>query len=554
MTTLTCYRIRPGRTGPGPDGLDQIVDLENRSIRISNLILDGDFQARLYMLNNAPQTVSWAHFVQSGFDDAVIDRAFGPSALLVVRLLQEVPDSPTDQIFAFTFGSAGRFLLRPDCYRRGFGLRTSLNLIYPAEADPAARLRAIDTKRRAATTTRARVQASEQTDFEAFDVNRFRDILSKAAGTPHDKESWGSRITGGDSLSFTVGVSIDDLGDLCRRVESAHLQTDYQAQFDWIDHIQPISDPNLVAQLQDHVLELLRSMKTDNLSLAPPEVVDWDLVASFRYHFDRPQGKARQAVTHPDIRLRDYLAGLARIGKLDDLSYDRMHAGRILAINGDGGDVHVWSAWKCLVGEILLNGITYILDEGDFYEVRRDYLAALDAAIAAIPLAHIKLPTSTPSEWEGPYNIRAASADRELLLLDKKTVKINTKTTPIEICDLLTSKRQFIHVKRHLGSNDLSHLFAQGVVSACLLQESPEFRKEAITKISKVSKNSTKFGFINPAAFTTSDFEVVYAIAERWNNRTFEQALPFFSKVNLREAVQNLHGRGFKVSLHQIPC
>jgi uncharacterized protein (TIGR04141 family) len=540
--------------GSGLVGLDQIVDVEDKSLRVSDHVLDGDFEARLYVLDNAPQTVGWAPFVRSGFADAAIGRAFGPSALLIIRLLREVPDSPTDQVFAFAFGSAGRFLLKPDCYRRGFGLRAALNLIYPTDADTASRLRAIDIKRRAATTTRARVQASEQTDFEAFDVNRSRDILSKTAGTPYDNEGWGGRVTGGDSLSFTIDRPFDELGELCRRIETTHLQTDYQDQFDWIDQIQPINDPTLVQQLREHVSELLRSRTVDRLSLAPPEVVDWDLVTSFRYSFDRAQGRARGVVTHPDIRLADYLSGMARTRKLDDLTYERMHAGRIFAMNGDSGIVHSWPAWKCLVGELLINGITYILDEGDFYEVRQDYLAALDSAIAAIPLAQVDLPTSTPNEHEGPYNIRAASVDPELLLLDKKTVKINTKTTLIEICDLLTSKRQLIHVKRHLGSSDLSHLFAQGVVSACLLQESPEFRKKAIDKIAAVSNHSTKFGFLNPDSFTTSDFEVVYAIAESWNSRTFEQGLPFFSKINLREAVQNLHGRGFSVSLHQIHC
>lgn len=258
MTALTCYRIRPGRVGPGLVGLDEIVDVEDKTVLTSEVLLDGDFESRLYVLDNAPQTVSWSPFVRSGFADAVIGQAFGPSALMIIRLLREVPESPTDQVFAFSFGSAGRFLLKPDCYRRGFGLRTALNMIYPTDADPASRLRAIDTKRRAATTTRARVQASEQTDFEAFDVNRSRDILSKTVGTPYDSDSWGSRVTGGDPLSFTINCPFDELGELCRRIETTHLQTDYKDQFDWIDQIQAINDPALVEQLREHTLELLR--------------------------------------------------------------------------------------------------------------------------------------------------------------------------------------------------------------------------------------------------------------------------------------------------------
>lgn len=553
MTALTCYRIRPGQAEPGCDGFDKIVDLEGKSVRVSDLTQDGDFQSRLYVVNDVPHTVSWAPFVESGFPNAQIERAFGPSALLVVRLLEEVVESPLDQVFAFTFGFSGRFLLSPDSYQRGFGLRTSLNLIYPSEADPTTRLRAIDTKRRAATTTRTRTQASEQTDFETFDVNRFRDILSKATGTPYRKSDWGSRVTGGDSFNFTADIPINELGDLCRRVERAHLQTDYQTQFDWIDHIRPITNPDTETLLQDQIIALLQQNDFTSLSLAPPEVLDWDRVAAFRYHFDRPQGKAREAVLHPDIRLRDYLAGLARIARLDSLSYDYLRSARIRAVDGDGGDVHEWPVWKCLVGEVSLGQKSYILDEGDFYEIRDDYMAELNSAIRAIPLATIRLPASTPTEKEGDYNYRAAASDTDLLLLDKRTVKINTKTTAIEICDLLTSNHQLVHVKRHLGSSDLSHLFAQGVVSACLLQQSPEFRKKTIETIDQIGKRST-FSFIKPDSFVTSDFEIVYAIAERWAGRTFDQALPFFSKINLREAAQNLHDRGFKVTLHQIPC
>ncbi len=458
-------------------------------------------------------------------------------------------------MFAFSFGTVGRFLLRTDSYIRGFGLRAALNVIYPAEADPATRLRAVDTKRRAATTTRARVQASEQTDFETFDVNRFRDILSKAAGTPHETGTWGGRITGGDPLAFSVDKPFTDLGDVCRQVEGAYTQTDYQAQFDWIDHIQPINDPDLIAALRAHVVESLSAGSIAGLSLAPPEIVDWEVVTSFRYHFDRAQGKAQARVSRPDIRLTDYLAGLSNIGKLLDLSYDRLHASRIYTVDGDGHDIHSWPAWKCLVGEVAYDGATYILDEGDFYKVRQDYLAELNGVIASLPRAQVSLPNSTATEWEGDYNSRAARGSHNLLLLDRKTVKINTKTTAIEICDLLTSDRKLIHVKRHLGSADLSHLFSQGVVSACLLQESPDFRKEAISKIHEnAGRRKANFDFIELNTFTPSKFEVVYAIAERWNGREFDQALPFFSKVNLREAVQNLQGRGFSVSLHQIQC
>src|SRR5262249_49658804 len=138
------------------------------------------------------------------------------------------------------------------------------------------------------------------------------------------------------------------------------------------------------------------------------------------------------------------------------------------------------------------------------------------------------------------------------LLLDKRTVTISSRTTPVEICDLLSINRQLIHVKRHLGSSDLSHLFSQGLVSAELLQSSPEFRDATRAKIAEVADGRDGFDFFNGETIRTSEFEVAYAIAERWNGRSIVEALPFFSKVNLRDVAERLRERGFKVTLSQI--
>ena len=55
-------------------------------------------------------------------------------------------------------------------------------------------------------------------------------------------------------------------------------------------------------------------------------------------------------------------------------------------------------------------------------------------------------------------------------LLDKKLIKSNRTTTSIELCDLMIANKQVYYVKhRKGGSAGLSHLFAQGSVSAEVL-------------------------------------------------------------------------------------
>ena len=456
----------------------------------------------------------------------------------------------TDPVFAFAFGTSGRRLLRTSCYERNFGLRTALNVIYPRSGQGSPRIRSIDTKQRGSTVMRKRQQSSELSDFNIFDVNRMRDVLSKASGVPADTEMWGKRITGGDSLSIDRPIQFSELGDLCRSIEAAHSLDDYREQFDWIDYIQPITDPSSIAELETELLPKLRRQDLENLALAPPEILDWEQVVRFRFSFDRSRSKTSSDIQRVDVRLSDWVIGMRAKSRLDELDIESLRSQRVIALDGDGREWKSWPVAKCLVGEVSLGGVTYVLDEGDFFSVRGDYIHDLDQAIDSILLSSVTLPDGTPTMVEADYN-RSAAASAGHLLLDRQTIRLNGQS-PVEICDLLSKQRHLIHVKRHLGSSDLSHLFAQGLVSAESLQMSIDFRLKAQEKVNTLCAGSAEFDFFGSGAMQTSDFEIVYAIVEQWRGRSMSAALPFFSKVNLREVNQLLVSRGFHVSMKQV--
>jgi len=553
MTSLTCYRIRTEIGHKAVTDFDDIVDLKDFSGRQFGPI-DGDgFSAKAYVVDDAPHLVSWGGFLQSGFNSLEVGRSNSPSALLVVRIPGPTRSrTKTYVYFAFTFGSAGRFLMRGDAYLRGFGLRIALNLIYSKVAVAASRVRAVETRRHGANTLRTASQASSLADFEVFDVNQFRDLVSRATGLPADEKVWGGRVSGGDSLSFNREISFAQLGILSKQIETTFKKSDYKEKFFWIDHIQPVGDPVIVERLIDEVLSRLKTESFENLDLAAPEIVNWNFVSHFRYPFDRPQGAAKTSVLHPDLRLVDFVAGLKRTNRLMTLNYEGLNSRKISAVDGSGAPTYQWSAWNCIVGEVELDDETYVLDEGDFFSVDKDYVSALNKFIDNIPPSGIPFPKTSPSTHEGKYNIDFADSSDEYFLLDKRLVNIRLKTTSIEICDVLSKERQLIHVKRHLGSSDLSHLFSQGFVSAELLQSSPEFRKVASAKILSYKKGKEGFDHFSRPAIDASDFQVVYAIIERWGGRSCSEAMPFFSKVNLREVTSNLQARGYRVALDQI--
>jgi uncharacterized protein (TIGR04141 family) len=101
-----------------------------------------------------------------------------------------------------------------------------------------------------------------------------------------------------------------------------------------------------------------------------------------------------------------------------------------------------------------------------------------------------------------------------------------------------------VHVKRLDRSSTLSHLFNQGLVSAELLRDEPGFRKAFLKKI-------PTFQWGPPTEqIEAKDFEVCFAIVCR-PRQPLE--LPFFSKLTLRTAMQNLDRLEFRGSVFGIP-
>jgi hypothetical protein len=107
---------------------------------------------------------------------------------------------------------------------------------------------------------------------------------------------------------------------------------------------------------------------------------------------------------------------------LDELSVDYLRRWYIKARDADNHEVHRWSIWRCLIGEFLYDGTTYIIDEGEIFAVAADFLATLDHDISAVPLlTGVTWPAATPAMLEGDFNQQAA-AGLHALLMDRQNV------------------------------------------------------------------------------------------------------------------------------------
>jgi uncharacterized protein (TIGR04141 family) len=124
----------------------------------------------------------------------------------------------------------------------------------------------------------------------------------------------------------------------------------------------------------------------------------------------------------------------------------------------------------------------------------------------------------------------------------------------VESCDLFHADGVLVHVKRYRkGSAELSHLFAQGTVSA------HAFLREAVHRSdlrAKLVERAGQTGWIDavipdeqPAP---AGYEVAYAIiAADWPRGA--ASLPFFAKLTMMRAARELKQLGYNVTLTRVP-
>lgn len=548
--SISVYHIRKFIDGVKTTSFNQAIKenadvVEYNPVQVDEL----DFAARLFVSTSDPKIPGWVDLLEDAFSEIEIPMTIQSNAVLLIKIMHY-----GDQYFAIAFGH-GRYLLKPGSYDRNYGLKAALNIIYDKSGvNPNYnRLRSVDSKTVAANVLQTRRQVDRKADFETFGVDIHRDLLRAITGIPIDSDYWGTRISGRDSFTAFPEIEYESLGKYCKAINRAYRRDDYRTSFDWIDNLKIISDPELVSSLNEKLINAIKN--NEQIELAVPEIVEWERLDKFRVTFDSEN-------TFRDVGDRTLIELLN-----DDLK-EKLHvrslknSWKLESLDANGELIDSWPIYKCLSGEIIENNQTYIFSEGEYFCINTDFKNELDEIIDSIKLSDHKLPDSEGDKKEGDYNEIAAGSSNSYLLLDKKTVRLSGKTSPIEICDILTDNGSFIHVKRKLGSSSLSHLFAQGSVSADLFLMSEEYRRATLDKIKEQEKSSAideddnnykgRFSTFSVSGIAPGDYEVVYAIVAKWNGRSLVQSLPFFSKVNLRRHYEDLRRMGYKVSMAKI--
>jgi uncharacterized protein (TIGR04141 family) len=488
------------------------------SVQVLDVTL-GNVAGKLYYKQNPSHKPSWVKLFEPAIG-ATLSSLFnsGTSGVFIIEA--------SEKLFALTFGY-GKFLLQPDCYEENFGLRVVLNSVDPEK------LRSVDAQSLDAVPVNRRTQASVATTIADFGIDIEQDLVYAATGQPKDS-ALGKQLTGKDALKVSLPLIADDIPVLLEKLLTQYEAETYKGSFAWVDHLTEVRTNTLIEKLDAALTMKIQGKLFERTWLSIPDIIEWSDVAGFKYQ------KPKQGDLHEDISWDSYLTFL---GTETPHTVETFRKQYVLAISESSGQQnHAWPVYRCIYCELSYEGGDYALNNGKWFKVNADFLKSLNDSIKQIPISSLQLPTYQGND-EGVYNEGVHKGNQDYFaLMDKKLIQHGGGNSKIEFCDLFTTDKHLIHVKRYGGSSVLSHLFAQGTVSARLLLSDPDFRKKVNEKLpaSHKLKNLTQ----KPKA---EEFEVVYVIAS--NSATISPELPLFSKINLRNSFNQLQMYGMKVSL-----
>ena len=511
----------------------QISDYLKESSQVNTYELDGkhEIEGKLFVKIPTEKKPKWSIFTEN-ITGVSLDELSNRSSSAVLIIKTAIAT------MAFTFGY-GRFLIDTKYFVHDFGIKTALNTLNHNT------LRSVDLFTLEDQAVQKKSQASRESSVGVFGIDISRDVLRAVTGSPKNGVDL-KNISGGDAVySFGIEMDVDEISQLVDFLFGYYTNDSYKSNFSWVDNIRNIKEKAEIDRLDGKLIEKIK-IKSSEITITIPEITQWDSIYGFSYTRTKNSIK-------PMIEPKVYLDNI----DLTTISVDSIKRDRLFVY-----DVHEnefeHQIYKCIYFEYKETDKTYILFSGLWYEIDNDFITRVDSTLAQIKVSPLVFPevyvwdeikdgkTKSKIESEGDYNERVSDS-HGYYLLDKKLIKSNRTTTPIELCDLMTDSKQFIHVKhRKGGSAGLSHLFAQGSVSAEILLGDKEFRKKARTVLRKVSLGLQDSVPLD--SFKSDGVEVVYLILGE-DSSSLKSNLPFFSKVNLSKAFENLSQRGFEVSI-----
>ncbi|MBX3513045.1 MAG: TIGR04141 family sporadically distributed protein [Xanthobacteraceae bacterium] len=479
--------------------------------------IKGKAGSKIFFQATATKTPKWLPRVNAIAEKPVANLFNAQaSALLLLKV--------DKRYFAVSFGS-GWAWLEGSAVERRFGLLAALNCIGEEQ------IKVVDAQQIDTLALSKRSQVSHSSEIAAFGLDASRDLMQAVMGKPKDS-SIGSSITGADALRLVAKLDLSDIDKKCSELLKLSKSKEYQKRYSWIDNIEQVKNPDQKEKLDQLLVKSINEKETDRLFLSPPRIRDIMTDEEYRLPFGDKDDEPDYDLEIEKLLPRLYAKPPIKIDLLKKNHID------VFINDSPAGRFSIYSA---LVFEVKSGSSLFCLIDGTWFKVASSHVEEVNKKIDAIKVSNIDLPKAKKGEKEKEYNTRA-SQEKNLLFLDEKLIVYGGGQSRIEICDLMSDKPEYVHVKKSGGSQVLSHLFNQGVVSGQSLMDLP-FRK-----LCKQYVTGKYWPHLEDGKFSANKSTVVFALIMS-KPKNIPTGLPFFSKQTLANANDQLSRFGYKVEI-----
>ncbi len=482
----------------------------------------------IYIASTEENTVEWLDTLKSYTKGELDSDLYKNKSNKAVMILKYVKDEK-EYVFSLVFGY-GRTMLNEQSIVRNFGLRTAVNLIEESN------IKSLNSLNISTNYLDIQRQALSYGSHSDLHVDTNADILKSISGRA-SYDSHYSTLNGADNLRFSAKSDVS-LSDLLNGILDAFFSENYKEKgLEWIDHVQYVKEKEIISELDRVLLNHITDKLLENPIIAPNKIVSYLDIEGYFISGMNSSHKLKENF-YDDIPSDQFWEFLSE--KIEDkIIIDKLKNCSLYCWTNDSAQ-KVSSIYDSLFIEIEYDNKKFFLNNGDWFIIESSYYSNITNKIDSIKIFRDPVIPSCEIKWsEGEFNEKFVESDpNRFKLFDKKNFHSpNYGHSRIEPADIITIEKQFIHVKKGGSSANLSHLFAQGVVSAQLYKNETLF----IDKINELFEE----GYFN----SDDKIEVIYGIIDKRYDKKASEILPFFSMINLSQHYDVLSSMGIKCQL-----
>lgn len=478
------------------------------------------YPCKAFIQVNKSGAPKWESFLRGAFRTSNLNLVNQNSSFVLLIKKQ-------NRFFAVTLGF-GFLAIDPTAIESRFGLMVAANWL--------TKVNGVETNIIDRVSRSQKLHLGEGSDFAELSLNPQIDFIRRMEGKLPTNAT-ATKISGCDSCCITTKGDITSLGAICTDLLERYEAKDYKKLYGFLDNLMPLGkhDPR-IPELEEKLAKRLAAKSYEKISIAFPEIPDEERLNHYKV-------SCGISVDLEELTLEGIYEFIKDYGI--EANPDKIF---VLGIGNDDSPVtRRRSLREYLAAEFEKGSDTFIFCNGDWFLAEANYVKKVRKEVAALPDVTLSLALAPmkSNESEGAYNERASMAN-DLLLMDKDNFRIGGSHDKIEVCDLLSETHELICVKKMESSSSMSHLFAQGSVSATLLRSEAAYRNNLNTSGTAEWRTFKAVDDNNITGVT-----VVYGIATR-KTKPLSEGMFFFSLVNLLNHVRTIKLTGCKVALCKI--